>query len=394
MFRRGLPDLLLDFDQLSMRGRQIDFDFWLGGADIARDIQIEVVGLDLIHLHSSGVPLDALRSLPVSVDDFLDMLVSKIVLSLPFLEMPGCVDEQDIIGLLALLQNEDADRNAGRVEQVRRQADNGVDVPVVEQLVADPRFAAATKQHAMRQDDGHCTVVPEVVKTVQQEREIRRRLRGQPVVLEPHILAQCLVRVPAVAERRVGDHGVEIELLRRIGLAEHVPFVRQRIAVVDLELRILHPVQQHVHPGEVVRGDVLLLSVNPADAAARLLHALSDVQQQRARAAGEVHHAGEIFALAGLRFLAVEHDDLGEDVRDPLRRVELAGLLARACGELADQIFIGVAQGVAIGRKLRQALGDPGDDRAELRVAVRVGLAELVGAEIDLREQSGERALE
>ena len=43
---------------------------------------------------------------------------------------------------------------------------------------------------------------------------------------------------------------------------------------------------------------------------------------------------------------------------------------------------------------LREALGYLGDDRAELRVPVRVGLAELVGPEIDLREQTRERALE
>ena len=84
-----------------------------------------------------------------------------------------------------------------------------------------------------------------------------------------------------------------------------------------------------------------------------------------ARAAGEVHHAGELLPLAGLRLLAVERDDRGEDVRDPLRRVELTGLLARASGELADQVLIGVAEGVAVRGELREALGYLGDDRAE-----------------------------
>ena len=123
-------------------------------------------------------------------------------------------------------------------------------------------------------------------------------------------------------------------------------------------------------------------------------HALAHIEQQRARAAGEVHHAGEVLPLAGLRLLAVERDDRGEDVRDPLRRVELTGLLARARGELADQVLVGVAQSVAVRRELCEALGYLGDDRAELRVPVGVGLAELVGAEIDFREKPGERALE
>ena len=150
--------------------------------------------------------------------------------------------------------------------------------------------------------------------------------------------------------------------------------------------------QQHVHPREVVGGDVLLLPVDLADAVRP--HALAHIEQQRARAAGEVHHAGEVLPLAGLRLLAVERDDRGEDVRYPLRRVELTGLLARARGELADQVLVGVAEGVAVRGELRKALGYLGDDRAELRVPVWVGLAELVGAEIDLREQTRERALE
>ena len=59
------------------------------------------------------------------------MLAGQVVLPLALLEMLGRVDEQDVIGLLALLQDEDTDRDAGRVEQIRRQTDDGVYVPVV-----------------------------------------------------------------------------------------------------------------------------------------------------------------------------------------------------------------------------------------------------------------------
>ena len=131
--------------------------------------------------------------------------------------------------------------------------------------------------------------------------------------------------------------------------------------------------------------------MDPADAVRP--HAFAHVEQQRARAAGEIHHGGEAFSPAGLRLLAVQRDDFGQDVRNPLRRVELAGLLARTGGELADEIFVGVAQRVAVGGELRQALGDPGDDRAQLRVSLLIILSELFGAEIDFRKKPGERAL-
>ena len=93
--------------------RQIDRRLRLGRADIARDVQVVVVLLNLVHLHASGVPFDALRPLLVGVDNPLDMLIGQIVLTSAFLEMLGRVDEQDIIGLLAFLEDEDADRDAG-----------------------------------------------------------------------------------------------------------------------------------------------------------------------------------------------------------------------------------------------------------------------------------------
>jgi hypothetical protein len=41
---------------------------------------------------------------------------------------------------------------------------------------------------------------------------------------------------------------------------------RRLVSVEDFELRVLHLMQQHVHAGEIVGGDVLILPVNFADA--------------------------------------------------------------------------------------------------------------------------------
>jgi hypothetical protein len=62
----------------------------------------------------------------------------------------------------------------------------------------------------------------------------------------------------------------KLGFLGRVLLAHHVPLVEQGVAVEDLELRVLHPVQQHVHARQVVGGDVLFLAENLADGAARL----------------------------------------------------------------------------------------------------------------------------
>ena len=159
--------------------------------------------------------------------------------------------------------------------------------------------------------------------------------------------------------------------LGRVQLAQDVPVVGQGVAVVDFELGVLHPVQQHVHAGEVVGGDVLFLAVDLADAVRP--HALAHVEQQGAGAAGKVQHAFQRFFLPGLGFLAVQGDDGGEDVGNLLRGVELARLLAGPGGKLADQVFIGIAQRVDVGGELRQPFGDLLDDGAELGVPVGVG---------------------
>jgi len=134
-------------------------------------------------------------------------------------------------------------------------------------------------------------------------------------------------------------------------------------------------VQQHVHVSQVVGGDVLLfrrlpppphpagslcetkaalpprpfvLAVDLADAPMSTgPHAVAHVQQQGAGAAGEVHRTVQPLLGAGLRFMAVQRDDGGEDVGNVLRRVELARLLAGPGGKLADQLFLVIKCGIA-----------------------------------------------
>jgi len=334
----------------------------------------------------------------VGLDDLLDIVgfpilaFSQAVLTLALLEMFGGVDEEDVVGLLALLENEDADRDAGGVEQIRGQADDGVDVAVLEQLFADLFLGATAEEHAVRQDDGHDALVRQVMEAVQEEGEVGGGLRGQSVIFEPHVAAHIVLRFPTVTERGIGDDGVELGHPGGVGLAQKIPVVGQRIAVVDFKFRVLHPVQQHVHAREIVSSDVLLLAVDLADAARA--HLLAYVEQQRAGTAGEVENLAELFDRPLLGFLAVEGDDAREDGRNLLRGVELAGLLARAGGELPDQVFVGVAEGVCFGGELGESPVDFPDDVAEFPVLVGVGLTELVGAEVDLGKKPLESALE
>ena len=109
---------------------------------------------------------------------FLDVLRVQIVLPLALVEVLGGVDEQHIVGLFAFFNHENAHRDPGRIEQVRRQADHRVDMTIFEQLLADGFFLAAAEQHAVGQDDRHHALIFEVVKSVQQEGEVGGALGG------------------------------------------------------------------------------------------------------------------------------------------------------------------------------------------------------------------------
>ena len=147
---------------------------------------------------------------------------------------------------------------------------------VIEQLLADLGFHAASEENAVGQDDGHHAVIFEVLKAVQEEGEVGSRLGCDAWFLKRMSLA---VSSPGDQRRLkgwVGDHCIEGGLLGRVFFAEAVPLVVEGVAVVDLELGILHSVQEHVHPGEIA-PDVLLLSEDLSDGATFLLDLPLDV---------------------------------------------------------------------------------------------------------------------
>src|SRR3546814_8832896 len=78
----------------------------------------------------------------------------------------------DVCSSDLLLEHQDADRDAGGIEQVGRQANHGVYVAVLEQLGADVRFLAAAEQHTVREDDGHHAVVLQIVQPMKEEGEV------------------------------------------------------------------------------------------------------------------------------------------------------------------------------------------------------------------------------
>ena len=158
----------------------------------------------------------------------------------------------------------------------------------------------------------------------------------------------------------------------------------------DVELLVVHIVQEHVDAAQVVGGEVDLL---PVEALAHLVVAqhLDEVEQQGAGTAGRVVHLVDL----GL----ADDGDARQQLGDFLRGVELAAGLAGGGGVHLHQVFVGVAEQVdgVVGEVARAAgqrqVADGVEQLDQLFVALGDRRAELVTVDIEIVEQALEIVL-
>ena len=313
----------------------------LAGIDIARNIQVVVVGGDLGERHGAAVTGDHLLT-GKGIDDLVDVLLAQPVLVAIFDKAFAGIDHKQALAAVAVgldgalvrrlfVDDYDAGRNAGAVEEVGRQADNALDKALFEQILADARLGIATKQHAVRQDHRPLAAAVEALDDVQQEGVIAIFLRRYaPDKAAKLIVLGIQAAGPVlVGKGRVGDGKVEaLELVVAL-----LPLGRgQGIALPDLGGRIV--VQDHVHARQGAGGVIHLLTVDGEPLGSRLVTGL---EQQGAGAAGGVVDGGI------LRRLATDADHLGQNARHLGRGIELPLGLARFGGEVAHQVFVGIA---------------------------------------------------
>ena len=171
---------------------------------------------------------------------------------------------------------------------------------------------------------------------------------------------------------RIGDN--PIKCLEAIALAE----LRLAECIADLNLA-LHVVDDHVHVGHSPGARLVLLAI---ELQRRVLFFLRGrhffIQHEIAlneQTGGAT--AGVVDVHARLRV-----HDAGDDEADLSRRVEFAGALSAAFGELADQVFVAAADDVGLDvvetETLRADLLD------EIREAVVVDVALAVGRGIEV----------
>ena len=319
-------------------------DFGGARGDIAREIEVEAVALDFGEGDGAGVVGDGEAGFP-DVDDAAHVALAEAVLGAVLREAVLGVDQEDAGRLggggAGLVEHEDARGDAGAEEKVGREPDDAGDEAAAQEPAADLELGAAAEEDAVREDDGGAAgaglhrgddVEEEGVVAAAGGRHGRNAFAGAPA-------AEGVLRLAALepvlgGEGRIGDDVVESA---EPGVVDPVERIGEGVAVA--QLGVIDAVDDHAHPRHADGGEVALLPVET-----RFARGFgTGAQEEGAGTAGGVVD-GEDAGAGVVR----DADEAGHHAAHFGRGVELALGLARLGGEVAHQVFIGVADQVVV----------------------------------------------
>lgn len=354
-----------------------DVDFFGGvlGFDVAGNAEVDAVG-ENIGVGDQFGEMGFFLAGHVSPVDALDVGFTEFVLVALVDEIFSGVDEEDVVGCLALLDDDDAHGDADAEKEIIGHLDDSINEIVGDQVLTYLLLGAATIEHARELHDGSRAADAERGEDVHGEGEIglaggcENTGRGVAVIVdERDIVFAC----PVQGVGRIGADGIE-----RLEVA--VERIGERVATADVEVLEVDAMEEHVDAAKVVGGEVDFLT----EEVVRLIaQDLAELQQQRATAASGVVDLVELLAAVDCQ--------QGHETTDLLRGEELATALAGCAGVHGHEELISVAKGVVGG--LRETLaevhvGHGIDDFAQAGVALRHGCAELVAIDVEVAEEA------
>ena len=165
------------------------------------------------------------------------MLLTEFVLRLNLLEFLAGVDEEDVVVLLAaFLHHQNTGGNAGPIENISRQADDGIDVVLLlNKELANLSFSRSTEKNTVRRHASHCTAVVQVINHVKDEGVVCFGFWSQDTGLaETIIVVELGICRPLSRERRICYYGIKLTVAEFVFL--------QSVTVLDVEITVLHAV--------------------------------------------------------------------------------------------------------------------------------------------------------
>ena len=265
----------------------------------------------------------------------MDVAFAQTVLGAVLHKIVTRVNHKDAIafGGVFLVHHDNAGGNAGAVEKVRRESDNALDVAAVDNVLAEGFFGVATEKYAVGQNHRRLARGLERLENVKKP-SVVTVLFGRTIVVAVKA-TKFLQAVGPVLQRKWWVRNDKVETLQRVGrILFEVLRVRKSVAGLDNSTCLV--VEDQVHLCKARRSGFFFLTVN-SDFDWGFV---GSADKQRARAASRV-----VNGRSGVIDVA-DADDFCQDAADFCRSIELAFALAAFGGEIAHQVFVGIAEDV------------------------------------------------
>ena len=318
------------------------------------------------------------------VGDTGDTLGRDEVLGVALLENSAGINEKDFAlpGFwLGLVEEQDDTWGGGVVEEVFGQIEDALDEVLLNKPLANGFFlvgagiARASGGGTGVEDDGGATFGIEAGVHVLDPAPVGGRFSGETgrEAVE-FVIVVVGLDVPVLVPHGISDDAIESTQLAvffgaELGVLEGVADLDPALHIVDDHIHVGHgPGLGDVFLAEQFEGRVLRL----VGGCHFRFHGELALDEKAAGAAGGVvdFHA------------RIRPEDMGYDIADFAGGVELAGTLAAALGELADKVFVALADDVGLDVLKPETLGADGLNEVGEAVVVEVALA--VGGRVEV----------
>ena len=145
--------------------------------------------------------------------------------------------------------------DGGAIKQVGREGNDGFDVVVIHEVLADFLFSTATVKDAGKANNRGASFAGQVAERVQHKGKVGLGFGGKHARWGKAIVVDergVVATYPLHRIRRIGDDGV-----KRFFIAK--AWINKGVTKLDIEFVVVDVVQEHVHARQVIRGVVQFL---------------------------------------------------------------------------------------------------------------------------------------
>ena len=308
------------------------------GIDIAGNVQVIIVLTgDFTHRYKTRIMRIVSDLLIKGGYDFINITLAQTVLVAVLYKIVACVDHKDAGALIRIffVNDNNACRDTGTIEQVCRQTNDTLDVTGFDQGFSNFALCVATEQHAVGQNNCSFTGTLQGFEYMHQPRIVAVLFgRSFTVSVESAVFLYTISPV-FDGERRVCYDIVKSTQHCLIRSIFKILRIRESVACFDCSNLVM---KHCIHNGQTGGGGILFLTIaGQVDGCL-----IQRTNKQRAGTASGVINGSRRSVFFG------NADHLSKNTGHLGRGIELTFTLAALCRKLTHQIFVCIANKIVV----------------------------------------------